>query len=147
MYNQARKIFHINAAASWGHARAQPGWASCIHAIWTAPNICGIERRGVAGPAVAASDDAPTARVSRVALSRARLQYEALRLTAEGRAAAAAEPGLGLGPVEAESVSQVRGTPRRLLAAAILPRHNVFVLGTFLPLRFGLSLLSGPQTV
>ena len=61
---------------------------------------------GAAGPAIAATDG-PTARVSKVALSRARLQYEALLLTAEGRAAAAAEPGLGLGPAELESASQV----------------------------------------
>ncbi len=45
--------------------------------------------------------------MSKVALSRARLQYEALLLTPEGRTAAAAEPGLGLGPEELKTVTQV----------------------------------------
>ncbi len=62
--------------------------------------------------------------MSKVALSRARLQYEALLLTAEGRAAAAAEPGLGLGPVELETVSQVR-PPRRVGGVALLLVHGI----------------------
>jgi hypothetical protein len=49
----------------------------------------------------------PAARVSKVALSRARRQYEALQLSQEGKLAAAAEPGLGFGIDELQDVSQV----------------------------------------
>ena len=45
-------------------------------------------------------------RVSRVALSRARRQYEQLRLTEDGRRAAATQPELGFGAAELEEVSQ-----------------------------------------